>query len=355
MVPGPQRALATRAPIGNGFAAARRRRPAVVVARAARAGVVLAEVGQQERAPAPGVFGVAAHHLQPGALDLALASRPSRRRGERAGELIAPVQRARPSAPRRPRRRRPGGRGRASPSASRARSVGQRVAARRAAGVGEPLGNRRHVVADTPRAVRYRAAPMSRPVKEPRIGGVRRPVPRGRAPGSRRRGRRAPGVEHPPHVGLVDPHPERDRGRRRSGPTPRGTRSIARRRAARGQARRGTGHVVPGRRQSVPHRMGAGVGRGVHDPGSLELVRGPFDLPLLCLRGGRRGAPTERSPGRSKSPITTSGSRSPRRRPISSRTGGAAVAVSAIRTRRRARRPARRGASSPGGSRAPTG
>jgi len=36
-------------------------------------GVVLAEVRQQERAPAARVLGVAAHHLESRALDLALA------------------------------------------------------------------------------------------------------------------------------------------------------------------------------------------------------------------------------------------------------------------------------------------
>src|ERR1700733_6020162 len=44
--------------------------PAVVVARATRADIVLAEGRKQKRAPAPAVLGVAAHHLQPGAPDL---------------------------------------------------------------------------------------------------------------------------------------------------------------------------------------------------------------------------------------------------------------------------------------------
>src|SRR5215475_6165433 len=44
----------------------------VVVAVPARAGIVLAEVREQERAAAAGVLGVAAHHLEPRALDLIL-------------------------------------------------------------------------------------------------------------------------------------------------------------------------------------------------------------------------------------------------------------------------------------------
>src|SRR5215831_14988389 len=47
----------------------------VVVAVAAPAGVVLAEVREQERAAAALVLGVAAHHVQPRALDLVLALR----------------------------------------------------------------------------------------------------------------------------------------------------------------------------------------------------------------------------------------------------------------------------------------
>src|ERR1700733_12210364 len=47
----------------------------VVVTGSAWTFVVLPEVAQQERAPASRVFGVAAHHLEPGGLDLVLAGR----------------------------------------------------------------------------------------------------------------------------------------------------------------------------------------------------------------------------------------------------------------------------------------
>src|ERR1700744_5412259 len=60
----------------------RRRLPAVVVAGAAWARVILAEVREQERAPTPGVLGVAAHHLQPRALDLTLTLARRARGGE---------------------------------------------------------------------------------------------------------------------------------------------------------------------------------------------------------------------------------------------------------------------------------
>src|SRR5262249_30305283 len=63
-------ALADRERLGRGL---RRARLAVVVAVLAGPGIVLAEVGEQERAPTAGVLGVAAHHLEPGALDLVLA------------------------------------------------------------------------------------------------------------------------------------------------------------------------------------------------------------------------------------------------------------------------------------------
>src|SRR5690242_14139748 len=49
-------------------------RPEVVVAVPARAGVVLPEVGQQERPAAAGLLRVAAHHRQPGPLHLILAA-----------------------------------------------------------------------------------------------------------------------------------------------------------------------------------------------------------------------------------------------------------------------------------------
>src|ERR1700754_4250069 len=59
----------------------------VVVARATRAGVVLPEVREQERAPAPRVLGIPAHHLEPRSLDLALALALRPRSGERGGDI----------------------------------------------------------------------------------------------------------------------------------------------------------------------------------------------------------------------------------------------------------------------------
>ena len=92
----------TRVPTANGTSAGRGqpRDPVreVVVAVPALTGVVLPEVGEQERAPAAGVLGVAAHHRQPRALDLVLAF------GLRLRRLPAPPRRSssRPSGPRRP-------------------------------------------------------------------------------------------------------------------------------------------------------------------------------------------------------------------------------------------------------------
>src|SRR4029453_14506412 len=69
--------------------------PAIVVAVAARARVVLTEVREQERAAATGVLRIAPHHLEPRALDLVLPGRFRVRGRHRVGD----VQRPRPADP----------------------------------------------------------------------------------------------------------------------------------------------------------------------------------------------------------------------------------------------------------------
>ena len=193
-----------------------------------------------------------------------------------------------------------------------------------------------------------RRADVLRPVQQPRLGALA--VAAGAAEllvvGVERH--RRVGVEHPAHVRLVDPHPERDRGRddpRRAVEELR-HRPVPRAGAEPGVVER---HPLAGGGERVARRLRAGVGRGVDDPRAAELAAARAIS--RCLSSGERACWTDSSMcGRSKSPITTSGSRSPSRRQISTRTGGAAVAVSAIRTARRARRPARRAAGSRAGS-----
>jgi hypothetical protein len=89
-------------------------------------------------------------------------------------------------------------------------------------------------------------------------------------------------VHHPTHIGLVDAHPERDRGdddpgraveERRHRPAPG-------RRAQPGVIQR---HPFAGRGQRVTRRFRVGVGRGVDDPRARELGGSARDQRLLVV------------------------------------------------------------------------
>ena len=94
------------------------------------------------------------------------------------------------------------------------------------------------------------------------------------------------GVEHPTYVGLIDAHPERDRGR--NDPR-RALEELTHRTASRARGQPGVvqRHTLASRRQRVPRGLRAGVGCGVHDPRARELVHGPSDQPLLVVARGR--------------------------------------------------------------------
>ena len=94
------------------------------------------------------------------------------------------------------------------------------------------------------------------------------------------------GVEHPAHVGLVDPHAERDRGR--DDPR-RAVQELRHRPAPRGGAQPGVVQRCPLARghERLPRGLGARVGGGVDDPRAAELARGLRDQPLLVMARAR--------------------------------------------------------------------
>ena len=77
-------------------------------------------------------------------------------------------------------------------------------------------------------------------------------------------------------------------------------------------------HLLARRGERVARRLRAGVGRGVDDPRAARARPPPPPARAACRRPSARRAPTGGCCGRSKSPITTSGSRRPSRRTISS-------------------------------------
>ena len=176
----------------------------VVVTVPARAGVILPEIGEQEGAPAAGVFRVAAHHPQPRALYLllvlGLCIRGRQRRGD--SHRLGPVHVPAGLPLRRAEVDEANERCRLLPPSRRGRLPGGELG----------RGPRHRRTRDAARGQVTSHLEVLIPVDQP---GVRRLAV---AAGSSellvvrvQRGRRV-GVQDPAHVGLVDAHAERDGG-----------------------------------------------------------------------------------------------------------------------------------------------
>ena len=294
--------------------------------------MLLAEVAQQHAPPAVGGFGVEAHALQPGRGQLAAALRrgrpPSRRPspasrsgpaqqavlvGDDGARLLEQVQRGRGADPRQPARPHDVGQG-ARPLADRVERGAQAVRLRPSRGQ-EPLhGHVAGVVVqldDRGLAVPPRPADLLVVVVE-------------------RAGRG--GVQHEPHVGLVDAHAEGrgghdDAGRARGEPVvhrfapgPTEARVVGLRRDPAAAQRLGQAARL-GARGAVDQAPAAGSPRPARPRGRPPRRAA---APRRCAApppGAGSGGRTTRSPRR--------GRRSPSRSSMSARTGGAAVAVNA--------------------------
>ena len=115
--------------------------------------------------------------------------------------------------------------------------------------------------------------------------------------------------------------------------------AIASRALAGGQPGVVQGHPLARRRERVARRLRAGVGGRVDDPRAAAAPRAARDQLALLLVGGAHVAHRQRMCGRSKSPITATGSRRPSRRTISCRTGARRSRSARAGPARRARRP----------------